>query len=169
MKRYEKVPPGAARCFCSSLVEHDVLHLCPLPSILCFSDEETCELQKRQPRQTAEAATTEPLLREQNAESAMQFAHTRTHTHTGDRTLLIIPLSGPQSHANILIQLQIFGVLWSIAGVSCWPVQLMQCREDTENISLCLFAVSDVLPGFLIRMPKPSRAGTDCVSFLRMG
>jgi len=81
----------------------------------------------------------------------------------------MIPLSGPQSHANILIQSQIFGVLWSIAGVSCWPVQLMQCREDTENISLCLFAVSDVLPGFLIRMPKPSRAGTDCVSFLRMG
>ena len=95
--------------------------------------------------------------------------HAHTHTHTGDRTLLMIPLSGPQSHANILIQSQIFGVLWSIAGVSCWPVQLMQCREDTENISLCLFAVSDVLPGFLIRMPKPSRAGTDCVSFLRMG
>ena len=36
---------------------------------------------------------------------------------------------------------------------------LRLCSKD-----LCLFAVSDALLGFLIRMPKPSRVGTDCFS-----
>ena len=37
-----------------------------------------------------------------------------------------------------------------------------------KEICLCLFAVSDALLGFLIRMPKPSRVGTDCFSCLSL-
>ena len=48
---------------------------------------------------------------------------TDTHTHT----LVVLPLSGPQSYANILIQSQIFWSSLCIAGVlSRWPVKLTQ-------------------------------------------
>ena len=44
---------------------------------------------------------------------------------------------------------------------SRWPVK-PDAGMKSKQICLCLFAVSDALLDFLIRMPKPSRVGTDC-------
>ena len=53
--------------------------------------------------------------------------YTPTHTHPHTHTLVVLPLSGPQSYANILIQSQIFWSSLCIAGVlSRWPVKLTQ-------------------------------------------
>ena len=61
---------GTARCFCSSLVEHGVPHICPLTIHSMPLWQRDLLVAKRR-RETAEAATPEPLL-----------CKCKSHTHT---------------------------------------------------------------------------------------
>ena len=61
-------------------------------------------------------------------------------------------------------QLNLTGTVGWLEVRNCAKVIFLRpCSKD-----LCLFAVSDALLGFLIRMPKPSRVGTDCFSCLSL-
>ena len=63
-------------------------------------------------------------------------------------TLVVLPLSGPQSYANVLIQSQIFCSSLCVAGVFR-AGQLNWCRDENErnlSLSLCSFGCSAGFP-----------------------
>ena len=88
----------------------------------------------------------------------------QTHTHTLAQKQLIELLMWNASNVQKTPQLNLTGTVGWLEVRNCAKVIFLRpCSKD-----LCLFAVSDALLGFLIRMPKPSRVGTDCFSCLSL-
>ena len=93
---HEKIWKGAARCFCSSLVEHDVLHLCPptIHSVLLWRRDlwiakETTQTNSRSCHDGTTAARAKCRIC-----NAIR-AHTHTHwwSHTSNDTAQWPPVS----------------------------------------------------------------------------